>query len=220
MTDPRAAEKRHAAEAAVAEIEPGMIVGLGTGSTAAFAVAALARRVADGLVVDVVATSLATESAARAQGIAVRDFGDVVRIDLAIDGADEVDPQFRAIKGAGGAMLREKIVAAAADRMISIVDRGKMVEHLGIAHPLPIEVLPFARAFVVGKVEALGARATERKTLSDQGNLLIDCAFAGIADPTALASSLSAIPGVLGHGLFLDEIDAVFIGGEKQRERR
>ena len=180
-------EKRLAAEAAVAEVADGMLVGLGTGSTAAHAVAALGRRVAEGL---------------RA---------DVVRVDLAIDGVDEIDSGLRAIKGAGGAMLREKAVAASARRMIAIGDSTKRVEAIGAVR-LPVEVLPFARSFVVGALEALGASVTIRAGYAtDNGNLVADCRFPAIPDADALAAALSAIPGALGHGLFLTEIDAAYL---------
>jgi ribose 5-phosphate isomerase A len=211
-------EKRIAAEAAVAEIEAGMVVGLGTGTTAAFAISALGRRVAAGLKVTAAGTSLATEHAARAAGIPMITFEDVGRVDLCIDGADEIDAAFRAIKGGGGAMVREKIVATAAVRMICIVDAGKPVAQL--ARPLPIEVLPFARAFVSRAIEALGgvprlrAGPAGAPILSDQSNLLIDCAFGPIADPAALAAALDPIPGLVGHGLFLTEIDALFVGDD------
>jgi ribose 5-phosphate isomerase A len=219
--------KQSAAEAAVAEIGSGMLVGLGTGSTAAFAISALGRRIAEeGLRVCAVGTSLATEAAARAAGIPMLDFAEVSRVDLCIDGADEIDPEFRAIKGGGGAMLREKIVASSAARMICIVDEGKTVERLGQTRALPIEVLPFARGFVSEAIRALGGEPVLRRAkeggsaLSDQGNLLIDCGFGRLDDPAALARSLSNIPGLLGHGLFLDEIDALFVGGEAGVQRR
>jgi ribose 5-phosphate isomerase A len=223
MADPESDAKRIAAEAAVNQIEAGMIVGLGTGSTAAFAISALGRRVADGLSITAAATSIATERAARAAGIAIIPFADIGRVDLAIDGADEIDPQFRAIKGGGGAMLREKIVAASAARMICIVDGSKRVAQL--ARAVPIEVLPFARAAVTDAITALGgdprlrADISGAPTLSDQANLLIDCAFGPIADPAALAAALDAIPGLLGHGLFLHEIDALFVGTSGGVER-
>ncbi len=224
MADAVAARKRAAAEAAIGEVRDGMIVGLGTGTTAAFAIAALGRRVAGGLSVKAVATSLATERAARAAGIAVIDFADIAHVDLAIDGADEVDPAFRAIKGAGGALLREKIVARAATRMICIVDPSKLVDHLGTC-PLPLEVLPFARSFVMAAATALGAVPRLRlggggaPATSDQQNLLIDCDFGMIADPEDLARTLDAIPGVMGHGLFVDEIDAIIAGATIRRDR-
>lgn len=226
MADSNQHAKRAAAEAAVGDIEPDMLVGLGTGSTAAFAIAALGRRVAEGLVVTATATSLGTERAARAAGIRMLAFDDIARTDLVIDGADEIDPEFRAIKGGGGAMVREKIVAASATRMICIVDDAKLVA--GLARPLPIEVLPFARSFVSAAITALGgeprlrADAAGTPVLSDQSNLLIDCAFGSIADPAGLAETLDAIPGLIGHGLFLREIDVLVIGsatGTIRRER-
>lgn len=216
--------KRLAAEAAIAEVADGMAVGLGTGSTAAYAIAALGRRIAAGLRVTVAATSLATERAAAAAGIAVTPFDGLARLDLAIDGADEVDPGFRAIKGAGGALLREKVVAQAAARMICIVDPSKRVAALG-GRPVPLETLPFAGAFVAARAAGLGAEPVVRRDAagtpvrSDQGNLLIDCRFAAIADPERLGAQLSAIPGVLGHGLFLSEISALYVGETIRLER-
>lgn len=211
--------KRKAAEAAIAEVTDGMLVGLGTGSTAAFAISGLGRRIAqEGLRITAAGTSLATERAARAAGIPFLAFDDCASVDLCIDGADEIDPAFRAIKGGGGAMLREKIVASAATRMVCIVDASKPVETL--SRPLPIEVLPFARAYVSGAIRCLGGDPVVRPAPSDQGNLLIDCAFGPIADPAGLAHTLDAIPGLLGHGLFLSEIDALYIGGETSVERR
>jgi ribose 5-phosphate isomerase A len=208
--------KRAAALAAVAEIEDGMIVGLGTGTTAAFAIAALADRVAGGLRVTTVATSLATARIAEAHGLPLVPFDRLAHVDIAIDGADEIDGALRAIKGGGGAMLREKIVAAASRRMIAIVDGSKLVDRLG-AQPLPVEVLPFAAAFATRRIAELGAEVSRRIAgdaayRTDQGNLVLDCRFDGIDQPKALAGALSAIPGVLGHGLFLDEIDAAYVG--------
>ncbi len=204
-------EKRRAAEAAVAEAADGMLVGLGTGSTAAHAVAALARRVAHGLRITAVATSEATATAARAGGIRVLDFADVARCDLAIDGVDEIDGQLRAIKGAGGAMLREKAVAASAARMIAIGDSTKRVAAIGAAK-LPVELLPFARSYVVAALERLGAEVALRDGYrTDNGNLVADCRFAVMSDPERLAAVIAAIPGALGHGLFLSEIDAAYL---------
>ena len=211
--------KRKAAEAAIAEVTDGMLVGLGTGSTAAFAISGLGRRIArDGLKITAAGTSRATERAARDAGIPFLAFDDLAAVDLCIDGADEIDPLFRAIKGGGGAMLREKIVASAATRMICIVDASKPVATL--ARPLPIEVLPVARSYVAGAIRCLGGDPVIRAAPSDQGNLLIDCAFGPIADPAGLAATLDAIPGLLGHGLFLSEIDALYIGDETSVERR
>jgi ribose 5-phosphate isomerase A len=211
--------KKKAADAAIAEVSDDMLVGLGTGSTAAFAISGLGRRIAEeGLRITAAGTSLATERAARAAGIAFLAFDDLAAVDLCIDGADEIDPLFRAIKGGGGAMLREKIVASAATRMICIVDASKPVETL--TRPLPIEVLPFARSYVGGAIRCLGGDPVVRPAPSDQGNVLIDCAFGPIVDPQGLARTLNAIPGLLGHGLFLSEIDALYIGDETSVERR
>jgi ribose 5-phosphate isomerase A len=204
-------DKSAAAAAAVEEVRAGMCVGLGTGSTAAHAVRLLGKRVAAGLSIRAVATSDATARLAALCGIGVVDFADVTRIDLTIDGADEIDDDLRAIKGAGGAMLREKVVAAAARRMIVIADASKRRRAIGAA-PVPVEVLPFARAFVVDRLATLGATVTVRDGYrTDGGNLVADCAFAAMLDPQALASAIGAIPGALGHGLFLTEVDAAYI---------
>jgi ribose 5-phosphate isomerase A len=208
-------EKRRAAQAAADEIQSGMVIGLGTGSTVAELIPILAARVRGGLSVIAVATSDATEAAARLAGIVVVPFEDRSLVDLTIDGVDEIDDTLRAIKGAGGALLREKIVATASRRMIAIADGSKYNAAIG-SRMVPVEVLPFARAFVMAALEALGAKPTLRMVAgqvahSDQGNLLVDCAFAGLADPAATALQLSTVPGLLGHGLFLTEIDAAYI---------
>lgn len=212
---PQDIDKRIAAVAAADEVRPGMLVGLGTGSTAAFLIEALGRRLAAGLKFEAVVTSLASGAQAMSLGIRVRDFADVAAIDLAIDGADEIDPQLRAIKGAGGAMLREKCVAAAAARMVVIADGSKRVAQLGNA-PVPCEVLPFAQTFVGRTLEDAGAALTLRQKggapyLTDQGNPILDCHFGPIADPAALAAYLSSIPGMIGHGLFVDEVDGLYV---------
>jgi ribose 5-phosphate isomerase A len=209
-------EKEAAARAAVAEVRDGMIVGLGTGSTVAFAIETLAERCRSGLDVRAVATSVRTEAIARQSGIEMLDFSTFAGVDLCIDGVDEIDPAFRAIKGAGGAMLREKIVARAAVRMIAIADSSKAVARLGRA-PVPVEFLPFARGFVSGEIEKLGGGQMLRMSageayVTDQGNPVFDCAFGAIDVADELAASLSAIPGVLGHGLFIREIDALYLG--------
>ncbi|MFW2852941.1 ribose-5-phosphate isomerase RpiA [Sphingomonas sp. TX0543] len=204
-------DKRLAAEAAVLEVDDGMLVGLGTGSTAAFAIAALGRRVAMGLRVEAVATSQATAAAAAAAGITMLDFARIAALDLTIDGADEIDSRLFAIKGAGGAMLREKAVAAASRRMVVIADGSKRVTAIGAAK-VPVEVLPFARASVTAALERLDARVAVRPSYqTDNGNIVADCRFPAIPDPRALAAMIAAIPGALGHGLFLDEVDAAYI---------
>jgi ribose 5-phosphate isomerase A len=208
-------EKYAAARAAADEIRQGMVVGLGTGSTVAELIPILAARLRDGLAVRTVATSRATEAAARAAGIPVIAFEDRATVDLTIDGVDEIDPLLHAIKGAGGALLREKIVAAASHRMIAIADASKWSAAIG-TRAVPIEILPFARDFVLATVAAMGAHVRLRVAdgqwaRSDQDNLLADCLFPDLSAPQALAARLSAIPGLLGHGLFLGEIDAVYI---------
>lgn len=203
-------DKRLAAEAAAAEVRDGMLVGLGTGSTAAHAIRAIGRA---GLRIEAVATSLASERLARASGIAVREFASVARVDLTIDGADELDCRFFAIKGAGGAMLREKIVAAASDRMIVVADGSKRVRAIGAA-ALPIEVLPFAQSFVADALKEMFGTICLRQARTDNGNLILDCWNAVAADWPQLSSRLSAVPGVIGHGLFLSEVDAAYVATE------
>jgi ribose 5-phosphate isomerase A len=204
-------DKKLAAEAALDEVRDGMLVGLGTGSTVAFLIRALGERVRGGLRIEAVATSIASARAAEGLGIMVRDFAGVSRVDLTIDGADEIDARLYAIKGAGGAMLREKVVAAASDRMVVIADGTKRMAAIGAAK-LPVEVLPFARSFVAARLEALGAAAVAvREGGTDNGNLILDARFGRIDDPRALAAAIDALPGALGHGLFLDEVDAAYV---------
>lgn len=207
MTD-RDADKRLAAAAAVDEVCDNMLVGLGTGSTAAHVIALLAER---GLTIETVATSRASAALAERLGLKVRPFDAVVRVDLAIDGADAINADLSAVKGAGGAMLREKIVASAADRMIVIADGSKRVERLQGAK-LPIEILPFARAFAVERLSGLFERLDGRTGyLTDNGNIVVDGHGWNDGNLPGLAEALSAIPGVVGHGLFLSEIDAAYI---------
>lgn len=206
-------DKRAAALAAVAEIRDGMVVGLGTGSTAAFAIAAVGELVRAGLAIRAVATSLATEADARAHGIAIVDLP--ARIDLTIDGADEIDGRLRAIKGAGAAMLREKIVAQASARMLVVADGSKRVAAIGAAK-IPVEVLPFAERFVAARLEGLGGAATLRHTAdgparTDQGNHVLDCTFPPDVDHIRLATEIARLPGALGHGLFLHEVSAAYL---------
>jgi ribose 5-phosphate isomerase A len=211
----RTREKEDAARRAVAEIRDGMLVGLGTGTTAAFVVTALAERIrAEGLNVRTVATSERTANLARDQSIEVLDFENVSAVDLAIDGADEIDGSRCAIKGGGGALFREKVVAASAKRMIAVVDPSKPVAKLG-KFPLPIEVVPFAAAFVLERVKSIWpqlAPAWRSRFKTDQGNYILDLPFGVIDDARAVAAELARIPGVLEHGLFLDEIDDVIVG--------
>ncbi|HEX8382303.1 MAG TPA: ribose-5-phosphate isomerase RpiA [Sphingomonas sp.] len=207
-------DKRAAAEAAVLEVRAGMMVGLGTGSTAAHMIRALGRIVAGGLAIDAVATSEASATLARELGIRVHDFAGVARVDLTIDGADEIDDRLLVVKGAGGAMLREKCVAAASDRMVVIADGAKRVGAIGAAR-VPVEVLPFAHGFVARMLtersDPLLRMAGGEPYRTDQQMLVVDCAFHDLSDPQGTAAWLQAIPGVLGHGLFLSEVDAAYL---------
>ena len=211
------AEKRCAAEAAVAYVEDGMTLGLGTGSTAAHAVRLLAERVRAGLKVRGVPTSRATQALAEACGVPLATLDDVSRLDLTIDGADEVDPDLALIKGGGGALLREKIVASVSDRLVIVVDSAKLVERLG-AFDVPVEVTPFASKVVAHAILGIGGRPRLRRAdsgapfVTDEGNHVLDCAYGGIDDARALAASLDAIVGVVEHGLFLDMADIVVVG--------
>lgn len=210
-------EKALAARRAVVEVKDGMLIGLGTGSTAAYAVREVARRIhEEGLKITATATSKATEALATSLGISMVSFDTLARVDLTIDGADEIDPQLRAIKGGGGALLREKVVAAASDREIIVVDSSKPVATLGHFR-LPVEVLPFAAAYVEAVIATFGVPFARRLKpdgqvfLTDQGAFIYDIGFGAIPDPVTLAHTLETIPGIIGHGLFLDQIDMVVI---------
>ena len=188
-----------------------------------FAIEALGCRARNGLRIQCCATSNSSRSFAEFQGLTVLDFSSLSRVDLAIDGADEIDPLFQAIKGAGGAMLREKIVATSAGLMIAIVDDSKAVETLGVA-PVPVEVLPFASSFVMRELIELGASVAVRKRrgehyLTEQANIVLDCDFGLLSRPELLGEELSRIPGVLAHGLFISEIDIVMVGSGARVER-
>jgi ribose 5-phosphate isomerase A len=189
----RDADKRAAAEAAAALVEDGSRVGLGTGSTVAPLLPALAAR---GLMLRCVATSVATEVAARALGLAVEPFEQLDRLDIAIDGADQIDPDNWVIKGGGGAHTREKVVAAAADRFVVIASGDKVVDALG--PPVPLELLAFG---IPATLRALGEARLRHVPLSPDGGAIADY-FGAFDDPAALAAWLSATPGVTDHGLF------------------
>jgi ribose 5-phosphate isomerase A len=201
--------KRRAAEAAVAEVEDGTALGLGSGSTAELAVGALAARVAAGLRVVGLPTSERTAALARRLGVPLADFSTHARIDLTIDGADEVEPGTLAlIKGRGGALLREKIVASASRRMLVVVDETKLVDRLGRG-ALPVEVVAFGWQATLARLEALGARPSLRRAadgtplVTDGGNHVADCAVGPVEDPGALDRRLRAVVGVVETGLFL-----------------
>ena len=219
-TDPAAAEKQAAAEAAVALVEDGMALGLGTGSTAALAIAALGKRVQAGLSVVAIATSERSAEQARALGIPLTDFGARTRLDLTIDGADQIARgSLDLVKGLGGALLREKIVAQASDRLVIVADHSKLVDRLGGPVPVPVEIVPFGWQTTAARITRLGANVRPRQTAdgslfqSDGGNLILDCTFAPIADPTALETALATTVGVIETGLFLGMATLALVAG-------
>lgn len=217
--------KREAARRALEFVKPGMKLGLGTGSTAEAFLDLLGDRVKAGLDIVGVPTSRRTVEKARALGIRLAELDDIAPLDLTIDGADEADRNLNLVKGGGGALLREKIVAASSTRMLVIADASKLVERLG-RFPLPVEIVPFGARTTIARIEAavalLGYRnvsVTKRRSgdtpfTTDGGNLIADCAFGAIADVSALAHALSAIPGVVDHGLFIGLASTLVVAHE------
>jgi len=211
------AEKEAAGRAAAKLVREGDVVGLGTGSTAYFAVVALGERVKAGLKIVGIPTSVQTAEQARTEGIALTTLDEHPEIDITIDGADEVDPNLNLIKGGGGALLREKVVATASKKMVVVADSAKVVEVLG-KFPLPVEIVAFARTVVEKKIAALGGTPKLRTKrdgsvyLTDNGNQILDCSFGQIADPAALALALSSIPGIVEHGLFIGLASVALVG--------
>lgn len=212
--------KQQVGSAAAQRVEDGMIVGLGTGSTAHQFIYALARRVQGGLhLAGAVASSQASKDFASSLGISVSDLDTYPEIDLYVDGADEVDPQLRLIKGGGGALLREKIVASTARRFIVITDITKQVARLGTGFPVPVEVVPFGATPVRKHLEALGATIQVRQQgnatfITENSNIIFDCTFAGgIANPEELDTQLHSIVGVVETGLFLGFAQEAIIAG-------
>jgi len=218
------AQKRAAAARALEAVRPGMRLGLGTGSTARHFVELLGERVRAGLSISAVPTSEATRAQAERLGIPLGDLDATPQLDLTVDGADEIAPDLSLIKGGGGALLREKIVAAASAAMIVIADESKCVESLG-RFPLPIEIVPFGATAIRRAVESAAAAAgcpgptplrrgqDGHPFVTDGGHWLIDAALQRIADPRALAVRLSAIPGVVEHGLFIGLARTAIVGG-------
>jgi ribose 5-phosphate isomerase A len=218
------AQKRAAAAAALAFVRPGMRLGLGTGTTARYFVELLADRVRAGLDVTAVPTSEATRKQAESLGIALTTLDEILELDLTVDGADEIAPDLTLIKGGGGALLREKIVAAASAKMVVIADDSKWVETLG-RFPLPIEVIPFGATVTQRAIERAAAAAgcpgpaplrraqNGHAFVTDGGHWLVDAQLRRIGDPPALAAQLSAIPGVVEHGLFIGLAWTAIIGG-------
>lgn len=213
--------KREAAIAAVDEVQSGTTLGLGTGSTAKYAVEEIGRRLAAGMLTDIagIPSSVQTERLARAAGIPLVTFDERQEIDLTIDGADEIDPELRLIKGGGGALLREKVLAQASKRFICIADETKLSAALGEKWALPVEVVPFAWKAEARFIESLGATVKLRQqhdgspALTDQNNVLLDCNFGVIVHPSELALALSQRAGIVEHGLFIGLCSKAIIAG-------
>ncbi len=203
-----------------------MKIGMGTGSTAVWAIRRIGERMAAGELAGIVGVPTSTQSELECHklGIPLRSLNDpeiAGRLDLTIDGADEIDPQLRLVKGGGGALLIEKVIAYASEQMVVVADSGKLVEHLGLAFAVPNEVLPVARVAVTRAMEALGAtvdvRMAQRKmgaVITDNGNILLDIRFAAPMDPIEMETRLSQIPGVLGNGVFSRVTPVVLVGRE------
>jgi len=201
-------EKEAAARASLRFVKDGQVVGLGTGSTAAYFIRLLGEQVKNGLRVRGIPTSDRSRELAHSLGIPLTTLDECQEIAVTVDGADEVDPQLRLIKGGGGALLREKIVASATRQLVIVADASKQVPVLG-KFPLPVEVIKFAQALVAKRIAALGAEVQLRTSvdgkpyLTDENNHILDCRFGQIADPDSLARQLSEMPGVVEHGLFI-----------------
>jgi ribose 5-phosphate isomerase A len=214
--------RTQAASHALAYVHSGMALGLGSGTTAGRFVDLLGERLRSGTLRDIVGVPTSEATAARAcrQGIPLTTLDEHRRLDLAIDGADEVDPNLNLIKGLGRCLLREKIVVAHADRFLVLIDEAKLVERLGTRGPMPVEIVPFAAIAQVAWLDSISGRAELWKeadgspVVTDNGNYLVRCWFAGgIADPHALARTLADRPGIVDHGLFLDVATAVVVSG-------
>ncbi|MCP9913803.1 ribose-5-phosphate isomerase RpiA [Cyanobium sp. BA20m-14] len=222
MSDLQDQMKQAVAAAATEQIRSGMVVGLGSGSTAALMIQALGAKLQSGELSDIVGvtTSFQGEVLAAELGIPLQSLNAVDRIDLAIDGADEVDPAFQLIKGGGACHVQEKLVAVRAKRFVVVVDSTKLVDTLNLGFLLPVEVLPGAWRQVQGQLKAMGGEAQLRMAMkkagpvvTDQGNLVLDVKFAGgIGDPAALEAAINNIPGVLENGLFVNLTDQVLVG--------
>jgi len=214
--------KQIVADAAIEEIEDGMILGLGSGSTAALMIRSLAKKIRSGKLKNIkgVPTSFQSEVLALELEIPLIDLTSVHKIDLAIDGADEVDPDFQLIKGGGACHVREKLVASKANKLLIVVDETKLVQNLNLVFPLPVEVMPTAWKQVKDKVSEMNGVSSLRMAtkkagpvVTDQGNLILDVLFSdGIKDPKELELLINNIPGVLENGLFVDLADKVLVG--------
>jgi len=213
--------KELAAQKALEFISDGMIVGLGSGTTSTHFIKLLGARVKQGLKIRGIASSNNSEQLAKSLSIPIIDFHQTSSIDVTVDGADEIASGLALIKGGGGALLREKIVASASKKFIVVADSSKIVAHLG-KFPLPIEVIPMAAPLVAAKLSALGIHPAVRhhpegtEYITDEGNLILDCACGQILDPQALAASVRAIVGVVEHGLFLNMADLAIVSSERE----
>lgn len=225
--DPVKLMKQQVGKAAADRVQSGSIVGLGTGSTTAFAIQHLSDRLKSGDLKDIkgIPTSFQASVLAKQYGIPLTTLDEVDQIDIAIDGADEVDPQKNLIKGGGAAHTREKVVDSLAKLFIVVVDSSKLVDRLGSTFALPVEVLPMAITPVTKAIEALGGKPELRMgvkkdgpVITDQGNMVLDVTFEAIANPAELEKTLNNIPGVLENGLFVGVTDVVLIGEVKDGE--
>ena len=219
------ASKERAADSALKLVRAGHVIGLGTGSTAKFAIEGLGKMVRAGLAVKGVPTSIATERLATECGIALLDLNEAGTIDITIDGADEVDPDFNMIKGGGGALTREKLVALASTKRVILVDESKLVPKLGISRRLPVEVLPFSWKLSARLLAELSSAAElrrhgEKPFVTDNGNHILDCQFGVIEDAAALEKQIKLLPGVIDSGLFIGIADTLVIGFEDRVEIR
>src|ERR1700684_3619957 len=211
-------EKAAAARKSLEYVKDGMVVGLGTGSTAAFAIQFLRELVRDGLKIRGIPTSRASGELARSLNIPLTSFDEVAYTDVTIDGADEVAPGLALIKGGGGALLHEKIVATSSRRLVIVADEHKIVERLGL-FPLPVEVIPFAASPVKKKLEEIGAHPVLRSGhdgspyVTDEGNFILDCHYREILDPAAVGHTIKSMTGVVEHGLFLGLASVAIIAG-------
>jgi ribose 5-phosphate isomerase A len=210
--------KKAAGEKAAALVQPGMLVGLGTGSTAFWAIQKIGEMVKEGLHIQAVATSLASEKQARELGIPITSFSEIQQLDIDIDGADEVSEDFQIIKGGGGSLLREKIVAMASRRRVIVVDERKYVKKLG-RFPLPLEVVPFGWELVFKTLQSLKGTPTLRTRedapyITDNSNYIIDCSFGEINDPEQLHHQLKTITGIVETGLFINLKPSVIVAYE------
>jgi ribose 5-phosphate isomerase A len=209
-------EKEAAARASLSFVKDGQVVGLGTGSTAAYFIKLLGEQVKKGLRIRGIPTSVRSRELAMSLGIPLTTLDECQEIAVTVDGADEVDPELRLIKGGGGALLREKIVASATKQLIIVADASKQVQKLG-KFPLPVEVIRFARALVAQRISAMGAEVSLRTDaegknyLTDEGNYILDCRFGEIRDADGLARELNGTPGVVEHGLFIGMASVVLL---------